>query len=525
MATNFGKPGQTWGAQRLQARGGANFRVGFYPVTLGILFALTIVLLTIRLTTWPQSWFDEGLNIATASTVANERVYGLPDSAGIRIMDPAIQTGPPVIMPVALAFQVFGTELIYARLVMVGFGLLALFGFVLLAHRLAGPVGSIIAVGMLLIGTGDLYTSFVPLSRQVLGEVPSFGLFCFGAWLLQRHVDSPQRSTMVTGVMVGIVFGLAMVTKSQMALILPTAVGIFWLLNLVYYRVMNRWLPIVVIGTSVLIVLFWYASQIAIVGIDGYQNNQVVLRDGFAIHIASLSMSGSEAALRAIWATGFLFWGTPGILYGLILMRSRSREGAAMALPLIFTGLWLAWYAAVSIGWSRYAAIPFMLAPIFTGRLVADAVSGRVQLPIQLQAKRYVVLAAMVAVVFGTGIAISKTELRDLFATQSHEHQQIITYMREEIPANAVIETWAWELDPFVSQHLHHPPTQVTNAYTLLIWDGESVPVGTYDPAASEPDYILENMFSTWTGIYTEFTRENGNPVAEFGQYVLYKVR
>lgn len=500
------------------------FRGRVDRLTTGALLVLALVLLTVNLTAWPESWFDEGLNLATASTLAEEGVYGLPDSGGTREMDPAIQTGPPVIVPVALAFWAFGSDLLAPRLVMAAFGLLALAAYLVLARRLVGAAGAAIAIGLLLIGSGDPFTSFVPLSRQVLGEVPALGFFCFGMWLLSRHVDAPTRSTLFAGITVGVCFGLAMVTKSQMALVLAASLGVFWLLNLFYYKVIDRWLALIALVTAVGIVLSWYATQIFVVGYEGYRANQEVLREGFGIHIARLSLSGPEAALRTLWSTGFVLWGLPGLAYGALLARRRTMEGLLLSLPLLVIVVWLAWYTFLSIGWSRYAALPLLLAPLFTARLVIDVVRGQTRLAIPERWQKIVPLG-MAAVVLGFAMVVLRTDIPQVVNPPARDHQSITAYLQEEISAGAVIETWAWELDSFVPQRLHHPPTGVTNAYTLLIWDGTPVSSEVYDPLAAAPDYVLENSFSAWTGIYADLISTRGEQVAAFGAYRLYAIR
>lgn len=509
---------------------------GFMPVALyqlrrvataNVLMCVSLLilasLLLFRLSVWPTPWFDEGLNLATASTLADQRAYALPNSDGLRIMDPAIQTGPPVIVPVALSFAMFGAGILQARLVMVAFSLAAAVCFLLLARRMSGNYGVATALVFLALGTGDTFTSFLPLGRQVLGEIPSLGLLCAGFLLLTRHMTDPERRPLLVALGIGFCFGLAMVIKSQVALTLPVALLAFGLLNLRYYQTANARVPFVALGCAVVMVAAWYLGQILIVGFDGYEANRAVLREGFQIHIAQFSIQGTEAALRTLWSTGFVFWGVPSLAYGAVVARRRNQDSAIFSFVLLFVSVWLAWYVVASIGWSRYAAIALLLTPLFTGRLLRDlALSATGQLPRALP--RSLTAAMLVLVIAGMLLSFSRTDTLALRSDLTNDHNAIVGHLATVVAPDAIIETWAWELDPFVSQRLHHPSTSVTNAFTLAIWENATLAEDAYDPGATGPVYVLENAFSTWTGIYTAFIEQRGTLVAEFGEYRLYRI-
>ena len=487
------------------------------------------LLLTVNLTTWPRPWFDEGLNLSTAATLARASRYGLPDSAGVRVMDPAIQTGPVVLAPLALAFKVFGVGMFQARSVMVLFALFTLSAFVLLGRRLGGLGAALLGLVLLLIGNSDPYTSFVPMARQVLGEVPALGFFCFGCWFWLRRLETTRRATgtwrsgVLTSSLVGVVFGLGMVTKSQLALTLPVAIALIWLADRLYYRVLSWWSPILIGAVAVGCVLCWYGMQLWTVGFDGFQRNTAVLHEGFSIHVASLSLTGPHAALGTLWHTGFLVWGLPGLLYSLWLARRRDVAGLAQAMPLALSGVWLGWYVCLSIGWSRYACLPLLLTTLYSGRLLADLSTGTLRLPWPGAVRWQWGVAPMVVLVLF--VFFGRTLLGDVFGQQDESAQQFAAVLRRDVPADAVVETWEWELDILAPQRFHHPDTHVTNLYTLAIWSKQPLAAGVYDPATAQPTYIVEGPFSGWTGIYRDFILAHGVEVARAGDYVLYQVR
>lgn len=489
-------------------------------VVRGALILGAVALLFVNLTTWPYTWFDEGLNVSTAATLATRHVYGLPDSAGIRVMDPAIQTGPVVIVPIAAAFKLFGVGLLQARLVMLGFALFALASYFLLARRIAAGTAPI-AVALLLLGNGELYASFVPLARQVLGEVTALGCFCLGSWLWLRRRDTGS-AWLRASIGVGVLYGLGMVTKSQLGLTLPAALGLFWLANLFYYRVLPWWSPMVVVAVAIACVLTWYGVQLAIAGPDGFARNSAVLREGFAIHIASLSLAGPRDALGALWRAGFMWWGFPGLLYGAARARQRNLTGLVWALPLALIGTWLCWYICLSIGWGRYAALPLMLTPLYTAPLLAALWQGKLPstrlLPTSWQPRIGLAVVILLLAIYGRPLALS------VFAPEDSSAIKMAAFLREQVPANAVVETWAWEISILAPQQFHHPETHITNLYTLKILRGQPVPDGSYDPLGTAPEYLLTGTMSNWVGIY-DHTMQQAEFVVGFGDYALFKVQ
>jgi 4-amino-4-deoxy-L-arabinose transferase-like glycosyltransferase len=87
-----------------------------------------------RLGICPAPWFDEGLNFRAAKNIALNGHYGLRSAEGFVGFHPAIQTGPTVLLPMALVFRLAGTGVVQARLVTVFYTVLALAIFYVLAR-------------------------------------------------------------------------------------------------------------------------------------------------------------------------------------------------------------------------------------------------------------------------------------------------------------------------------------------------------------------------------------------------------
>jgi hypothetical protein len=107
----------------------------------------------------------------------------------------------------------------------------------------------------------------------------------------------------------------------------------------------------------------------------------------------------------------------------------------------------------------------------------------------------------------------------------TEETQQVADYIDAHIPADAVIETWEWEIDA-LSQHweFHHPNQHYLfqairqSAYEEQVFDLD------YDILQSDPDYLITGSFSDWTGLYSQADiQANFTPVASFGLYIVYE--
>lgn len=490
-------------------------------VAAGVGILLLLGLMLFRQPLFPAPWFDEGLNVSTAATLAREGVYALPNSDGPRLMDPAIQTGPTVLVPIALVYRLFGVGIMPARLVMVAFALLALVAYGLLARRLVGATAALLAVGLLLVGSRQEYTSFVIVGRQVLGEVPALGYYALGLLIWFHVVEQPQRR--IPGlVLSGLSWGIAMVTKSQILLLWPVCLGLLLLLDWFYYQRAGKLAFIIPGVVMVACVLAWYAAQYAMIGPERFHANSAVLREGFALHIVGVNPNHWRNAVSTIWQTGWWIWGVPGIIWGLWQARQRSSRGFRHAVGLALPVIGACWFAALSVGWGRYAFYPMVLSVIWTAGLLADLWRGRLGFA-GWSGWRIVAGALVLLYVAANGGLL----VRNLVAPSDTGYLAMQAYLRTEVPADAVIETWAWEMMA-IPQPIHHPPTEITNLVTDYIWSRrEKPPTGLYNAYEGNPTYILHNTFSMWTGIYDEALSDEGNAthIVTFGSYELYAVQ
>ena len=191
---------------------------------------IVLFLALYNLTDYPLTWFDEGSHLHVPKTLVRFGVYADYSSEGFRYYGPTLGVGPTVMLPIAGAFWFFGIGLLQARLVMALYLLAALYAIYRLGHVLGGSRLAWVAVVLLATSRG---ASVLMWGRQVLGEVPGLFFLAAGLWLWFARWERAGWQRLV---LVGLLLGLAIVTKYQYLLFLAPTLAFAWLANLVYYR-------------------------------------------------------------------------------------------------------------------------------------------------------------------------------------------------------------------------------------------------------------------------------------------------
>ncbi len=490
------------------------------PWALGLIAA---VLLLSHLHDYPAPWFDEGLNAGTAAMIAREGIYGLPDSNGPRVVDPAIQTGPTVVLPVALVIRVCGARWVAARLVVVGFALLAVWLYWLVSRRLFDPATAFVAGLCLLAGNRDPFTSFVYMGRQVLGEVPALAFLLLGVLATIARWERPggRRRQLASAVVAGLAWGAAMVTKPQLFVLLPVSLGLVCLADARYYRQRAWRLLALSAAVGLACVAAWYSAQLLLAGAAQFQQNATVAREGLSLHIVDVEIAHMRNAAGVIWRSGFLLWGLPGLFWGLHLARTRNERGLQHLLALALPAVALAWFSLLSIGWSRYAFFPFVLMPLWTSHGACELIGRR------FRAWRANGMAGAAAALLLAGplAASALPWSRNLASPPAGGFDSMRAYLQTRVPADALVDTWEWEFALDGRPRMRHPGTRAVNAATVAKYSRTPLREELYDKAQPLPDYVLEGPFSSWTGIYRDLLDRRGTREATFDPYVLYRIR
>jgi hypothetical protein len=153
--------------------------------------------------------------------------------------------------------------------------------------------------------------------------------------------------------------------------------------------------------------------------------------------------------------------------------------------------------------------------PIWSARLVWDTF-GEMQRP-----QRLLIMLGFSALLLSN----ARPQLEALFGPQDTAAAELSSYLAANVPRDAVVASWEWNLDTSAPQQFYHPPALVMYQVIDLVQRGRTVPNNLYDPASGRPQYLIDGPFSSWTGIYRNFIASHGDKLTQFGPYALYRVR
>lgn len=498
------------------------------------LIGVVLFLVFTNLSFSPRTWFDEGSHLHVPKTIVQHGVYADISSEGYRYYGPTVGVGPTVMLPIAVVFKLFGIELLYGRLVIVGYLFVALIAYYALAKRLHGRVVALLALTLLLASRTLNRDGIIEYSRQVLGEVPGFAFLVLGtlAWVIavksihdsrQAAGDSPltTRKGWLWPILAGLGFGLALVTKNQFALIVPPTLAGIALLDWVYYRVGNWRLrllpPIVACGCFGL----WMLAQFQFLGPGSFVENMALTRQAAG---GAIFVFDRQALLRA----GYYIV-RPDLYGGLLILalayavyraRLRTVQGIAEGFIALLIGLWLAWFVGASLGWPRYAFPAVAFGALCIARMLADLLHW---LWHGHTAARWAAgaVCAYVILIIATPLALSGRAVLSPDASA----QQMAAFLDAHVPVDTVVETWEPELGVLTNHRYHYPPIQLLDTAVRHEWLGG--PPIVYDGLADAPQYVVVGSFGAYTGIYASSGTLASDYAEEYrnGQYVLYKHR
>jgi len=478
-----------------------------------------------NLTRFPAPWFDEGSHLHVPKTLVQYGVYADISSDGFRYYGPTIGVGPTVMLPIAAMFKLFGVGLLQARIVMALYLLAALFVFYLLVEHLSGKWVAWVAIALVLSSRSVLFLEY---GRQLLGEVPGifFITLALYLWFSKWNENNWMRLSLI-----GLLFGLAMVTKYQYLLFLAPTLILSWLLDIFYYKTSthrNFLVPGIIAAGSFGI---WQVLTLQYLGPSTAMENLALLRASaegaaFNFNLAQLATNFGELTSRAVYLGALI----PALIYGFFISLPRNRDGQKWSVIFLLVALNLVWYVVASIGWIRYAFLGLTLSSIFIARLFSDITDGfkfdwsaglfRSLFEIRNAPKFAVSLWLLVIIM----VPMAKTVL-DIASPGPAYAQQMSAYLNENVPQDAVIETWDPEMGFLTDHNYHYPPNALLAVAVDQVYYGGEPVQGRYDFVQTEqPDYLLVGEFSKWTEIYPLEELTSGYELVQtFGDYDLYR--
>jgi len=496
----------------------------YWPLLLG---AVLLFLAFYNLSEYPTTWFDEGAHLKVSKALAQKGIYADYDVDGVRHYGATLGVGPTVLLPIALSFKILGVGLWQARLIVA----LYLIGSAVLFFRLARHFGGNSLAGVALaLALGSPAVDWILLGRQVLGEVPAlfFVVAALSLWLTAWEKAGPARL-----IVVGVLFGLAAITKSQFFIAVAPAVFLGWILNFIYYRTAPHrvyLLPGVALGV---VYAGWQAALILFLGPGTLVENYATYREAIASAATVFSPELVRRGLAELLSPSAYFgWLAPAFIYGLVLSAPRTRAAQQWSVLWLIVAMNLVWYVVASISWVRYAFLALALMAIFVAQLFYDLTNGfqfdlragwqalRQGTLLNLNALRLALAAWLVVMVALPAL----NAVRPVLLPPFNAPQAITEYLNQHVAADAVIETWEPEIGFLADHQFHFPPQSLLYKAVLHQWAGGPSLEGQYTYVAEQqPDYVLVGLFGAYTQIYPAAQLQNYHTEIVIGPYTLLK--
>jgi 4-amino-4-deoxy-L-arabinose transferase-like glycosyltransferase len=473
---------------------------------IGVIAAL-LFLVFYNLPRYPLTWFDEGSHLHVPKTLVTRGVYADYSSDGYRYYGPTIGVGPTVMLPIAVAFWVFGIGLLQARLVIALYLLATIVAFYRLARlfgnaRLAG-----VATALLVTSQGIALLTY---GRQVLGEVPGFFFLVLG---LALWLDNWQHPSWRRLGIAGLMLGLSVVTKNQYLIVIVPALGLAWLSNLLYYRLAPQRAFVVPGLVAVACYGLWQLYSLLYLGPATALQNFVLLRNATAGAALVFSPALMKQALQFLLDFN-VFFGLliPVLAYGAIQGLPRRQEAQRWAILFFLVGVNLAWYVIASIGWPRYAFPGLALASLFVAKLFSDLTDGfhfdvaalwlalrRSDVSLPTRARSGIATAGLTMMII---LPLARTAWV-IVSPPPNAPAEMAAYLNQNVPISALIETWEPEMGFLTDHNYHFPPAALLNNAAAYIWLHGQPPSQLYDfMQPAPPEYVLVGPFGRWVNLY-----------------------
>jgi hypothetical protein len=361
----------------------------------------------------------------------------------------------------------------------------------------------------------------------------SWTIFVFaGLWLWMR----PGRHSLATLIGVGLLFGLASITKYQIALFLLPGLLLAWILDLIWYR-QHRWPHFVVPGMVAGAIFFsWMYYSWFLLGSeyrDPAQDLETVRTVGSNSYLVFILSDFSRNLFALTFGEAFSGLFLPAMIFGLLLSLPRNEEGQRWGVFFILLAISTALFLLSNGSPESNRNHPGLYdrgisgcpAAVWANRFNLDWRQLRSLVTGKQGWQTSTIIAVIAAGFFLNLVAIPM--LRAIYnvtgSTQTDPYQAA-DYLTANAAPDALIETWDKEMI-MLSDHRYHLPPQTLLAHHNRAAYGETTLAhDEYDfRDYVDPDYVVIGPFSEWADLYTEDRLENYQLVAVFDRYEIYK--
>lgn len=500
----------------------------------GILMAF---LLLFRLGVYPSGWLEEGqvVNITKDESAylmlvenfAENGVYAERTEDGDNYIGAVISAGPTVILPATLVWAVSGDKVRMLRLVTVLYGFLtyaALYGMA----RVFG--NKRFAYLVMLLALFNISNLMPYIFRNVMADGAGMFFVFAGLWLWLR----PGERTLIELVMVGLMMGLGSLSKNQYAIFILPGLFLAWMLDIFWYK-QRGWKFFVIPGAVAgLLFIPWTYFVFYLVGSASrdVSADLEVLRNAGNHAYFLLSPGINVINLSQLsFAQGYLGLLLPAVVYGMFLSLPRTRQAQNWGIVTVFMLLAMVFFV-FSIGWMRTSVPIKFLGALFVVRFAQTLTNGFqfewaalwATLRLRQEPTQSLLLQTMVLVML-LGMAVLPLVMGVYYvaAAGNYTPYAVADYLEEEVPPDAVIETWDKELIVLTDTQIRIPPQSLDAQVFASQQLGEEEPHHIYDFRKSTHDYLVVGPFTRFSDAYPKEWLEEYEEIRRIGDYTIYR--
>jgi hypothetical protein len=435
--------------------------------------------------------FDGAMNVQVAQNLEKDLIYKTNYDG--KLFDPKIQSGIPIILPVAILFSVFGES--FANGLIVNAIYLIMLAFALIYYLkkcLKFNNSLVLLVLVLLYGTTNLFTNGFGL----LGEIPMFFYFMLVMIFLCKHEHTSKPKYLLGA---GLFLGLSYLTKTVILICIPalifTAIFDFMVkrrLTLKMQAGVNSFFrEYVMMAVGFLIPVFCFELyKLILLGIAEYfrwwkdQLHSILqfagVKSGFAdtggffakltTHLDLLSSFLSISRIFIVILLGVLLLCFIAILLYGILHFCRKQQPAknekiifsnhvlVMIMVTIFYYGWWLLITPTQVAWDRHIFIGYILLEICSVMIISFLIHYRERLPFKARKFPYLLyriftVGYIFLLVAGSGYDLIHTKNFTITFKNSAEKTFLLEagqYIRS-LPKNAEILGYGWMQAPVVA--------------------------------------------------------------------------
>jgi 4-amino-4-deoxy-L-arabinose transferase-like glycosyltransferase len=463
------------------------------------------------------SGWDEGIFLQFSRNLAYYGEFATRNGNTFERLMPLASVGPTLIAPAALALWLGGGSLVAARLVVVLYLWAGLAGVYLLVRQIGGWQAALGSVLLFLVaGTANYDTLW--MGRQLLGEVPALALMIVGLWFWLKSWPGGLRWLIISTILLG----LAIVTKSQLILILGPSFVLFGLIDRIYYRQLRLIHTIVpVIGVVLGYVLWWSVLALWVVGPEG--------RAGYLEAQAFATKLGILHVTPQRWLENLKFFYTSNqwlitfvtLAYGFYRSWPRNLAGMKHFVLPLFISVALLGYVGVGFPWPRYLYPILALVALSVPVLVSD-LAGWVGRRWQFRWLPVMAWLLAMAVLAGPGLV---QNVQRITTTNDLSASRFAQLLDQQIPADANVLNWEWEIEFYSRQKFIHPPNTLFIAMVDEVYNHHHASVLDEPRLPSEADYLIVGPFAKYVQAFNAALAQRPHRlVVTEGPYQLYQL-